>query len=240
MNPDDLVPPSRRQPSAASRMQKSALADSLRVLLGGVPMADMPADVAALLPRAQGMSRGDTIYLSPNASVYGPSRRSTLPTIPSLSEQVQPDVRGVTLHEAGHRYQESRPSQQRSFPTFERAASQANLREGVARRNALTEALSGAPGSTPTERAVARLSPYVAEDPSAAGTETYADAFANAWDFLSRTAAQRPTNPRQLLAEYEAMTPGTGTIVMNLLREKLFRGHPYAKQGVPADVPVRR
>lgn len=237
-------PPQRQTPTIASRIQASPLADSLRILLGGKPRAieDLPPEVAERLPRAQGMVEGETLYLSPSPAVYGPARRLDRPTIPSMAELTQPDVRGTTLHEAGHLYQAERPAQQSefrgAFPTYSQATQRAqrtNPREWMSRSNALIAALEGAPEPTPLGRSVGRLSSYAAEDESPSGGEAYAEAFANAWDFLSRTAATPTRTPRQLLAEYEAVTPGTGTIVLDLLKERLFSKHPYANGGIPVD-----
>jgi hypothetical protein len=220
----------------ASTLRTSALADSLRALLTGKPrrIEDLPTDVSRQFPRAQGMMRDDVLYLAPEAERYGASRAGRS-AIPSMQEQAQPDVRGVALHEAGHLYRQERPAQTRPFPTYEQATSRAPMREGVARNNALQAALAGAPESSALGKSVAKMSSYAAADTGETGDEAYADAFANAWDFLSRTAAKPTATPRQLLADYEAVTPGTGTLVQNLLKEKLFRNHPYAKGGIPAD-----
>jgi hypothetical protein len=61
--------------------------------------------------------------------------------------------------------------------------------------------------------------------------EGYAQAFTNAYDYLDKTRRDPSMEyARSLAGEYEATTPGMGSIITELLKEKTYANHPLQGQ----------
>lgn len=206
-------------------LARSPLADSVRQVLPGVQIqpAALESNVVGAWPWGQ-----NTVQMTANPRKYG-TRREGASMVPAGSDaESRMNPRGVLLHEAGHGYWEREG--QPTTPTF--ASVNRKNPERIAERDRLTGRRPSLPQNA-EQSAMSAINDYSAGDTSEKGHEAYAQAFANAWDYLSTTAANPTDTPRQLLAEYERTAPGTGQLVMQLLREPLFEKHPFVA-GFPA------
>jgi hypothetical protein len=77
------------------------------------------------------------------------------------------------------------------------------------------------------KKAHAKVDNYYQTNPA----EGYAQAFTNAYDYLDKTRRDPSMEyARSLAGEYEATTPGMGSIISELLKEKTYANHPLRGQ----------
>ncbi len=88
--------------------------------------------------------------------------------------------------------------------------------------------------SSELKRASKEIDPYYRDNPD---EEKYAQAFVNAYRYLTDTAKDPKMDYRGYLGKLEGNTPGTGDIVLDLLKTKLFQKHPLQEVFQPKEYP---
>jgi hypothetical protein len=125
----------------------------------------------------------------------------------SLRDTHPQDPRSTLIHEMGHKY-----------ATENRVLDKA----GPAYQYPYSDPMNAVYATKPADKAAAKIDTYGATD----SKEGYAQAFKNAFNFLSETALNPDMDYRQFAGDLEGSTPGMGMIVQDLMKRPIFAKHP--------------
>lgn len=190
------------------QLYKSSVADTLYNLLGEVPqgwggqglrIGTDPTNVAFVSPL-------ETLHMSPDLKKYQ-----------IAAGELTKDPVTMFSHEIGHLVPKDR------FPTLPTLKAEPPLyymdpRYGKPHYGNMT----GAGRHGLYTKLLDRTDSYYQKSPD----EAFSQTFANTFDLLRETAKGVPPNFRELLAEREALTPGLGIMIQDVLQEPIYAKHP--------------
>ena len=198
----------RFTPNDAQKASQSSKMDTLSAISGGGT------------PRVDVMPLGTTILGEKVSGFYSPLVDRVLLSR-ALDKSKQPDDRpllkqsGVdhTLtHEMGHR----RFTSDGLMKMLERVVGKQFSHDSPTYKERIEMPLT-------EKKAHNKVNRYYDTNP----LEGYAQAFTNAYDYLDKTRRDPSMEyARSLAGEYEATTPGMGSIITELLKEKTYANHP--------------
>lgn len=188
------------------QLYKSGVADTLYNLLGGVPqgwggqglrIGTDPKNVAFVSPL-------ETLHMSPDREKYQ-----------QAAGELNKDPVTTFAHEIGHLMPSSK------FPTLPELKT-AEPPLWVFDPRWRTPGYGSLNFPSPYSKALQKIDSYY----QTSSNEAFSQTFANTFDLLRKTAKGVPPNFREVLAEREALTPGLGIMLQDILQEPIYAKHP--------------
>lgn len=188
------------------QLYKSGMADTLYNLIGGVPegfgggglqISKNPDAVAFVSPLG-------TLHMDPDREIYR-----------ERAGDFGKDPETTFAHEIGHL---RGSSQHPTLPVLKTAEPALWVFDPRWR----TPGYGSLNFPSPYSQALEKVDSYYRKSPD----EAFAQAFSNTFDLLRETAKGVPPNFRELLAEREALTPGLGIMIQDILQEPIYAKHP--------------